>query len=59
MIQRYHRNGNSYDHDVFRSVPRPRKLAPAFEQQLVSYDVLNEMRFLSLERRSKLIEEQY
>ena len=59
MIQRYHRNGNRYDHDVFKSVPRPRKLSSAFERQLVSYEVLNEMRFLSLERRSRLIEEQY
>ena len=59
VIQRYHRNGNSYDHDVFKSIPRPKKLSSAFERQLVSYEVLNEMRFLSLERRSRLIEEQY
>ena len=54
-IERYHFNGNSYDHDVFKRKPGKRKLPAELEQELVSYEVLNDMRFLSMEKRSVLI----
>ena len=44
----YHFNGNSYDHDIFKRKPGKRKLPAELEQELVSYEVLNDMRFLSM-----------
>ena len=48
-----------YDHDVFKRVPHKRKVPQHIEEELVSYEMLNEMRFLSLERRVKMIHERF
>ena len=58
-ILRYHRLGNRYDHDAFRRGGIGRKIPANIEAELVSWEMLNEMRFFSLDRRLEIIHSRY
>ena len=59
VILRYHNLGNRYDTDSFKRGGRKRKLPPHVESELASWELLNEMRFLGLDKRLELIRRRY
>ena len=56
-IQLFHKKGNRYERTSMkgRGGGRPRAIPPDLEAELVTWESLNEMRFLSLRRRAELI----
>ena len=58
-IHRYHRNGDCFVEAKVVYKGRRKKVPAAVEKELCSYEVLTEMRFLPLMRRTHLIETKY
>ena len=57
IIKRFHANGNQF---LPRPRPiRPRKVPARVEEELISRELLNEMRFLPLAARCQIVRERY
>ena len=56
MIRRFHRNGNCWKPN---KQPKPFKIPPAVEKELVSWEVLNEWRYKPIYARVRKIKEKY
>ena len=59
IILHYHNLGDRYDADSLKRAGRKRKLPPHVERELASWELLNEMRFLGLEKRLVFIRRRY